>query len=109
MLPISQKADSETDISKQYVLGINTCGQRKQEWAADIGLRCTHKEVPVTRSPEAGMTLQSCPKWNQGARAFYPCVDQYWIEADPGRGTTLSESVFFCKEMTAGTVQKLME
>lgn len=72
-------------------MGGSRTGQQTLSCLIDTG---TRKSL-ITRSPETGRALQSCPKWNQGSRPFYPCVDQSldtgwpWEEHDLEQGSFL--------------------
>lgn len=108
VLQASQEADSELEISRQDVLGINTCGWEE----AGLGSRHWAKmQTPGSSTPEPGMALQSCPKWNQRTRPFYPHIDQSVM----GYRLTLERvwpwqtTIFLCRQLIFGTVQKLVE
>lgn len=67
MLQTSQKADFDMEINKQDVLGINRCGRKKQDWAADSELGYRHKEVLVTRNLKLGEPFRVAPRGSRGA------------------------------------------
>lgn len=71
------------------------------------------KKSLVTRSPEARVVLQGCPKWNQGARPFYTCVDQSldagwpWRKHNLEQGSFLRQSVDSWSCLEAGGIRIL--
>lgn len=78
---------SQQDVYLGAHLGsVSTAGRgRKLDGAeGEAELQCTPTWASATGKFGATVALQSCPKWDKGARLLSHCVGQ-WIWATPGR------------------------